>query len=764
MKNWVYISLFLALCACSTTKKLSEGEVLYTGVKKIEIKTPKKLKLEGNQKSAITSPLSVAPNNPLFAPYYRTFLPTGLWVYNWNIKREKGLKWWLYKNLSKEPVLISDVQPELRLMMVENNLKDLGFFTMETDYKVLYKKNNPKKAKVHYTVRLNEPFHYNSIELWQWPEKMDSLVRRSMPFTLLKQGERYDLNILEEERQRISDVLRNAGYYYFNNDYIEYLADTSGGSNTVNLRIALKEGTPEAALHVYRVKNIQISLGEVKEGEKRDTLRYDQLQLDYAPPSFLQPDVVARSIKMRPGEIYNMRRQEQSRRNFIQLGVFRYANFSVTPFDTVTSRELDFKAVTDYTLPIETSVEVDVASKSNNLLGPGLILSVTNRNFRKRAEIFSFQLTGAYEWQVGGSKNVDNSLINSYELGVNLNLSIPRLVLPAFLYKDRGAQEQTQFQVGTDFLNRNGFFRMISLWGSMTYNYTPSRRHSHTLVPLKLNYTHLLRTSHEFDSTLSQNPAIELSFRDQFIPSLSYTYTYDRGITYRNPNRLIWKSSIMEAGNVTSGLFNLFGQTGEGKEILGSRYSQFLKLTSELIKYKQVSEKSMLVMRLMGGIGYAYGNTKVMPYSEQFYTGGSNSIRAFQVRSLGPGSYHPAEKSITSYLDQTGDIKLEGNLEYRFTISGNLKGALFGDAGNVWLLRKEEKRPGGEFNLKELLDEVALGTGFGLRYDITYIAIRLDLGVALHAPYDTGKSGYFNIKNYGFKDGLVLNIAIGYPF
>jgi outer membrane protein assembly factor BamA len=197
---------------------------------------------------------------------------------------------------------------------------------------------------------------------------------------------------------------------------------------------------------------------------------------------------------------------------------------------------------------------------------------------------------------------------------------------------------------------------------------------------------------------------------------------------------------------------------------LGNRYSQFLKLTSEIIKYRQVSENSQVAMRLMGGIGYAYGNSRVMPYSEQFYIGGANSIRAFQIRSIGPGSYHPEKRSVTAYLDQTGDIKLEGNIGYRFKIAGRLNGAVFVDAGNVWLLRKEKERPGGEFRLKDLWREIALGTGFGLRYDITYIVIRADLGVALHAPYNTGKPGYFNIRNYDFRDGLVLNLAIGYPF
>lgn len=767
MRNCILLSFFcLLFFSCSTTKKLTDGEVLYTGVKKMKIETPPKLKLKGPEKSALTSPMSYPPNNPLFAPYVRSPFPIGLWVYNWHIKKEKGLKWWLYRKLAKEPVLISDVQPELRLKMVENNMKDFGFFGLESRYEIIPRKRNPKKAKISYWVKLPDPFRYSSVDLWGWKGQMDSLVRQSMRFSLLKAGEQYDVNVLEQERQRISDILRNRGYYYFQPQYIEFLADTTRRHGEVDLRIGLKQGIPEVAFHPYTIRNVDVSLFGNDDSDRRDTLEYDRLQMDYSPPQTLKPKILSQAVKVRPGQLYTARRQNRTQSGIVQLGVFKFVNLTINPVDTSYGRKLDYKISADYALPIETEVEVDIASKSNNLLGPGLILSLNNKNMFKRAETFSLKLTGAYEWQVGGEKTTKgrSGLINSYELGVNLNLSVPRLLVPGFLKSGKDRQERTHFQIGTDFLNRHSYFRMISFWGSATYDFNSSRRNYHSVVPFKLNYTHLLRTSHEFDSTLNKNPAIALSFKDQFIPSMSYTYTFDRAATYRNPNRLFWQTSITQAGNIISGIQYLAGKRGEGREILGNRYSQFLKLTSEIIKYRQVSENSQVAMRLMGGIGYAYGNSRVMPYSEQFYIGGANSIRAFQIRSIGPGSYHPEKRSVTAYLDQTGDIKLEGNIGYRFKIAGRLNGAVFADAGNVWLLRKEKERPGGEFRLKDLWREIALGTGFGLRYDITYIVIRADLGVALHAPYNTGKPGYFNIRNYDFRDGLVLNLAIGYPF
>ncbi len=762
---WSCLFYLLFFSACSTTKKLAEGEVLYVGVKKMKIETPAKVKLNGTQKSGVTGPLSVKPNNPLYSPYVRTPFPIGLWVYNWNIKKEKGFKWWLYRKLAKKPVLISDVQPELRLKMVENNMKNFGFYGIRSRYEIIPKKRNPRKARISYRVDLPEPFRYGTIQLWGWQPDMDTIVRASMRFSELKTGEQYDINILNEERQRISDRLRNRGYYFFQPDYIEFLVDTTVGNKIADVRISLKQGIPANAFQVYKIRNVDVVLTGNEGLGGLDSMVCDTVKIIYEPPVTLKSNVLVRAVKVRPGQTYSAIRQSRTQAAFVQLGVFKFANMTITVPDSIGRNVLDMQISGDFALPIETEIETDVSSKSNNLLGPGLTLGVTNRNMFKRAETFGVRLTGSYEWQIGGNKEAtgNSGLMNSYELGLNFNLSVPRLLIPRFLQSKRDRREQTQFQIGTDLLNRHNYFRMISFWGSATYDFNSSYRNYHSVVPFKLNYTYLLRTSQAFDSVTLRNPAVAQSFRNQFIPSMSYTYTYDRTATYRNPNRLFWQTSLTQAGNIIAGVQYLAGNhKGEGKRILKNRYSQFLKLTSELIGYKAVDNNNQLAMRLMGGIGYAYGNSKVMPYSEQFYIGGSNSIRAFHIRSIGPGSYHPVETKY-SYLDQTGDIKLEGNIEYRFKIYERFRGALFLDAGNVWLLKKEEQRPGGEFRVKGLPKEIALGTGFGLRYDFSYIVIRADLGIPIHAPYATGKSGYYNITG-SFWKGLVLNLAIGYPF
>lgn len=249
--------------------------------------------------------------------------------------------------------------------------------------------------------------------------------------------------------------------------------------------------------------------------------------------------------------------------------------------------------------------------------------------------------------------------------------------------------------------------------------------------------------------------------RNQFVPKIKYTYTYTSPSTYRNP--IYWETSVTEAGNLLSLVYMAAGRKFNEKDkgLFGNPFAQFVKLTTNFRKTWSVGQKSQLVGHVGAGIVWAYGNSTNAPYSEQFYVGGANSIRAFTIRSIGPGKY-VAPSSNYSYLDQTGDIKLEANLEYRFPLFGSLYGATFLDAGNIWLLKEDDSRPDSKFKPGTFLSQLATGTGVGVRYDLDFLVIRFDVGIALHVPYDTGKSGYYNIPH--FKDGLSYHFAIGYPF
>ena len=613
---FVIIVFMILGSSCSQTKRLTEGEVLYTGVKKMNIETAKGVKLEGPKSSAISGPLGFPPNNPLYAPYIRSPFPVGLWVYNWNVKKEKGLKHWLYKKLAKKPVLISDVQPELRLKVVENAASEYGYFGVKSSYEIIPNKRNPKKAKISYNVYVPEAYLLGIVEFWGWTGRMDSLIQRTQRGCLLKSGAEYNLYTMEDERTRITKMFRNSGYYYFQSDYIEFLVDTTRERRVADVRIALKHGVPAVALQPYKVGNVELVLENSDQSETQDTLSYKGIEVKYTKPLDVKPKVLARSMHLLPGDTYSFWRQNRTQTSLARLGIFKYTNLNVTRADSVKKSgfgSLDFSINAVYDLPIETEIEVDVSSKSNNLLGPGLSLGITNKNLFRGGENLTFKLNGAYEWEIGDKKTNSNSgLINSYELGVNVGLSLPRLLVPNFLKSSKEFAERTNFQIGVDFLNRHTFFRMLSFTGSLSYDFQSSWRVFHTITPLKITYTHLLQTSKEFDETMENNPAIAMSFKNQLIPSMSYSYTYDRAATRRNPNRLYWQNTIMSAGNILSAVQYITGNhQGQNKKLFGNIYSQFLKLTSEVIVYRKITETSLLATRFMGGIGCAYGNSRV---------------------------------------------------------------------------------------------------------------------------------------------------------
>jgi outer membrane translocation and assembly module TamA len=341
-----------------------------------------------------------------------------------------------------------------------------------------------------------------------------------------------------------------------------------------------------------------------------------------------------------------------------------------------------------------------------------------------------------------------------------MELAFPRLLAPKFLKAIKREQSWTRLRLGGDIMNRPHFFRMVQFNLGINYDWMSSRFSKNQVTLFELKYNKLLHTTPEFDATMAENYAIAQSFQDQFIPKLGYTYTYDRG--FRHDRRHVTlQASVIDGGNLFSGIWGLAGANGQ-KTLFGTPFSQFIKGTVQLVYSHKISGDHKLVGRVYTGAAHAYGNSSEVPYTEQFYIGGANSLRAFAVRSIGPGSYHSDREANDGYYDQTGTFRFEMNLEYRFPIFGDLHGAAFLDAGNIWLIHEDPNRPGAQLKWGSFIKDLALGTGVGVRYDLDFIVVRVDCGIGLHVPYDTGKKGYYNIPK--FKDGLGLHLAIGYPF
>lgn len=763
--------LFLALLltACSTTRNLPEGEILYTGVEKMQVEN-KDLSSTGiTALEEVEAALSYPPNNAILGSNsLRWPIPVGLWVYNnfEKYKDKKGLGRWIYDHMAANPVLVSNVNPATRVKIATNLLRDYGFFNGSVSYEEIPQKN-PRKAKLSYHIDMANPYFLDSIAYLKYPAKADSLIQASRKQSLLKKGDQFNVLNLEAERQRIATLLQNNGFYYFRPEYSTYRADTLQRSGYVSLQVVPQTGIAPETKKQYYIGNTSVYLTGYNGEPPTDTLKLRTMTLYYSGKKpGIRPGVLMRNLFYKKGELFNQARQTYTQEAMARMGIFKFTEFRYVPQDT-TSRcdTLDVRIHAVFDQPYDGELEFNVTTKSTDQTGPGAVFSLTRKNFKRMGADLSLQLRGSYEWQTNSTVEGDNTVMNSYELGASLSLDFPRLMLPwsnRNLRRSRFPQH-TSFKLYVNQLNRARFFQMLSFGGSVTYDFQRSRTWKHTIVPFRLEFNTLQKTTARFDSITSVNPPLALSLGNQFIPAMEYTLTFDNA-RLRKRHQFWWQTTFTSAGNATSLIFAAFGKglKETDKKLLNSPYAQFLKLTSEIRAHMKIRGKHQLAARFMGGLIYAYGNQTVAPYSEQFYIGGANSIRAFTVRSLGPGTFHPSSESQYSYIDQTGDIKLEANIEYRFPLFGDLYGATFLDAGNVWLLRKEASRPGGQLTLKNFAKSIALGTGVGLRYDLEFLVLRFDLGIALHAPYDTGKSGYYNIPK--FKDGLGFHFAIGYPF
>lgn len=762
----IFLSL-LGLSACSTTKNLPEGEVLYTGIKEITVTNEDERPAGEAALEEVEAALSYAPNNALLGSSSIRFpFPFKLWVYNAFVNKEKKAGKWIFNKMAAKPVLITTVNPDVRINVAKNLLNEYGYFNGETSYEIITNTKNPRKAKISYSISMNHPYTLDSIEYLSIRPLADSLIQATADERLIHKGDNFNVVQLQAERDRISTLLRNNGYYYFRSDYINYLADTLLTPGEVALRVVPKEPLAPTVSHPWTLGNISVWLNGYNNESPTDSILYKDLMIHYEGKLRVRPSAIYNRLFFQPGDRYSLAAQERTQTALSRLGIFRYAELQYTPRDTSSLQDtLDLKINTVYDLPLNGELELNVKAKSNDQVGPGAVFSVTKRNIFGGGETFGVKLKGSYEWQTGNNLDDGGSKINSYELGISATLTFPRILLPGFKDRDLEYPSSTTYEINADQMNRARFFKLLSFGGNATYEFQTSAVSHHSVSPFDLTFNLLQSTTEEFDEIAGENKALMKSLQDQFIPSMSYTYTYDDSPYTDRSHHIWWQTTVKQAGLLVNSIYALTGESfnKEEKKLLGNPFAQFIKANTEFRYNYSPGKNQSIVARIAAGVIYSYGNASTSPYSEQFYIGGANSVRAFTIRSIGPGRYYQSSADNKyAYIDRTGDLKLEMNLEYRFPILGDLHGATFLDSGNVWLLRSDSDRPGGQLEWGHFLEDLALGTGFGIRYDLSFIVIRFDIGIGLHLPYETGKSGYYNIPK--FKDGMGYHFAIGYPF
>lgn len=758
----LWLSLLL-LGGCSVAKYIPEGEQFYVGVGKIEY-ADKGTGFSDNSKLArneLESVLNYKPNNSLLGsakhrlPFSYPFFFDKYYAHSNNFFGR-----WLYKTFGEKPILLSEVNPELRATVAEQVLREYGYFHSSVTPEVTIVGKDSISARTSYHIAMGAPHVLDSInyQLEALPlQELDSLVHSKRGF--LHRGEPFGVLALENERTRISNFLRDRGYYFFQPNHIVYEADTVQVPRKVQLRVLLSEKMlPEA----YRPWHIGSITYEVRDGQNSaltDSLMVEGVLFKYHKRSPVKFSSLLPRIGFESGTLYNQESQIKTLRSMADLNAFAYTDvaFNRSSNDSINNA-LDIIITSQLDKPYSTELEGVFRFKSNNQVGPGLNFSVNRKNIFRGGEMLTVTARGSYEWETKHNTKGRSWDINSYELGVTTSLTFPRLLLPVLNHEPLSFPASTLISLNGTFLNRARFYKQAQFGADLTYRLEPNTHIRHSITPLSLSYNHLLSKTERFEEVIAKNPIIGLSFRNQFIPQANYLFGYE----LKGRHGFSIQTYIAEAGNVLSLFYK--GKKREGTEpykFLGAPFAQFVKGTLELRYNYKFSPKLQLASRAYAGAVYSYGNMTVAPYSEQFYAGGANSIRGFNVRTLGPGGYHPAMEDPLSFMDRTGDIRFETNLEIRYKVFGAIELATFIDAGNIWLIREDANRPNGQLTKEYFLNDIALGTGLGVRYDLDFLVLRLDIGIGLHKPTRRAEK-YFNTFENGFP--TVFHLAIGYPF
>ncbi|HET6225785.1 MAG TPA: BamA/TamA family outer membrane protein [Bacteroidia bacterium] len=763
-RNFLYLSIAFTIlsCGCNSTKYLAAGEDLYVG-STIRIESKDKIKDKGTLKTELGKLARPKPNERIL------WARPKLWFYNiGTVSPNSKIKKWLKKKWGEKPVLLSDERPKENADLMVSRLNSLGYFESRVNYKI---KTSRRKATITYTAIVNKPYILSKLT---FPEKTDSLnakISATEEKTLLRVGKPYNLDIIKNERVRIDRELKNKGYYFFTPDYLLFKADSNAQEKTINLELTVKNDAPEKAKVAYTLNQIYIhpafSLDNDSLSHKAiDTINIEGYHYINTDTAF-HPSVILRSVFLKKGDPYSRTAHNLTISRLMGMGVFKFANIKFV--DTI----IDHKGLLDvwiYLTPIQKKslqVQVETVTKSNNFTGPALTLSYKNRNLLKGAELFVFNLDGSFETQLTGPKKG----LNSFEFGAGMQLFVPKFLTLGFI-RNRSSQfvPKTKFDAGIRLLHRAEYFDMTSMNLSYGYTWKKTAQQEFQFDPVTINFSKLLKTSTIFEELLEQNTFLRKSFEQQFIIGSRFSYTYNSIVGEQKRHQYYFNLLLDFSGNRTSLVQSLITKQERPYKLFGFEYSQFSKIATDTRYYYTMDKDNKIATRLIAGVGVPYGNSTTMPYIKQFFSGGSNSIRAFLPRTVGPGSYKRSDSSSTQvFLDQSGDIKLEGNAEYRFTIISVVKGAIFIDAGNVWNIRKNEALPGGEFKSSQFLNQVAVGTGAGLRVDVSFFVIRLDLGIPLRKPYLPSNERWvgddirFGSPSWR-KNNLVWNIAIGYPF
>ena len=772
--QWVFLQAMaivalLVVSSCNATKHIPDGKYLLNKVR---------IEVDDNSfnKKELKNYLRQTPNHEILGG-----VKFQLAIYNWSGK--DSTKWynkWVRK-LGQPPViydpsLTEASKSQLRLALINKGYMDA---TVEADTVP-----KGKKMQVDYRIKAGEPHYINSLEYEIPDDTIRSLILRDSTKLLLKEKALFDRNVMEQERVGIADRLRYNGYFGFSKDYITYTADTTENSKAVDLVLKVKppyqnriEGyevhEPFYIRKVYVITDFDPSTEkQLSNYRLLPSEEYKGVNIIYGEEKYLRANIIDDNCFIKVGEKYNSTDVDRTYQSFGRLGILKYINIS---FETVGREDGRLMLDAFILLTKGKSQTVSVSLEGTNSegdLGFGIATTYQHRNIARGSETLSAKFGINYESISGDMSGLINNRYAEYSGEVNINF--PKFIFP-FLKKSFRQKIRANTEFGTSFTyqERPEYTRVIAGAG---WKYKWTERGSminHVFDLLDINYVYLPKKTDSFlDEIAPDNPLLRYSYEDHFIMRTGYSFYYTNkqsstgiGNVVYQPNIYTFRAGIETAGNLLFGISRLSKQkkdpNAQAYKIFGIQYSQYVKLNADYSLNHSFDRRNSLVFHIGAGVAIPYGNTTILPFEKRFYAGGANSVRGWSVRTLGPGSYN-ANNSVSSFMEQCGDIRLDMNVEYRAKLFWVFELAAFIDAGNVWTIRYYENQPGGEFKLNEFYKQIAAAYGLGLRMNFNYFLLRLDCGMKAFNPAKGQER--VPLIHPDFKRDFAVHFSIGYPF
>ncbi|RCW90369.1 translocation and assembly module lipoprotein TamL [Winogradskyella arenosi] len=741
--------------SCSVKKYIPEGQRLYTGAR-IEIENDTSVKHIVALKTELESVLRPEPNSKYLG------MRPGLHFY-YKVQQEHPgfLNRWLYRQIGEEPIYQSDVETFEVEDILRNRLENNGFFYSSATSSF---EEKAQEASVTYQLKITQPYAMERFQVDTMPSPIYEAVKAQTANSPFKATARFDLSNMKLERQRIDSELKKRGYYNLNPEFFIFEADTNQYDNKkFDLFLKLKAGVPKKSIVPYYIKNVHIYPNYNLNDSTQITAERFNNKTYYQDSLFFKPERLDKFITLKEGELYNPRTSKNTSRRLSTIGAYKFVNIQYKEIDSALTDSLAALEAHIFLSPLTkraVRAELQAVTKSSNFTGPNLALTYSNRNLFKGGETLNISTNLGYETQLGSG---DNAGLSSIELGLKGELIFPRVIFPIEFNEDffEYSIPKTKTSLGVSYLSRSELYTLISGNALFGYSWNANKYITYELNPISVNYTQLAKTSTEFETILEDNPFLQLSFDQQFISGLTFSFIYNEMVDANDPYQFYLNTTLDVAGNSIS-LLGSSGENGEADTFLGLQYAQYAKTDMDFRFHYNFgkNKEHTIATRFFAGYGLPYGNSDVIPYVKQYFSGGPYSVRAFSIRSLGPGTYDgETDDDSSSYFDQTGNIRLEANAEYRFPIFSFFKGAIFADAGNVWNSKSNPSFNGEDKFTSNFINELGMGTGIGLRVDVQGFVIRFDLAAPFHDPsLEEGKRWDFRA------DDSVLNFAIGYSF